>query len=407
MKYFYRSTPVSCICEVLVANTFKNGDPILLGKSKDPWTYIKNSHNDDYFMIQGEEKKINDKLEDGKSFPELNFNNFTFINLSNFTDDVVTEVFYEPVKFLEIEYIALKYKDRNFKTYNFMIEEFVELNDTLRDPISGEILTVVYGDTISTGNSIPTSWEITSEDILLVSPGNFKKYRLYTYKEAESGPPSKEVFEFLNIKTLDTALPKSIERKKNIINQYSLMELYHITHVNNLRSIVENGLLSHSVAHNQGLVTEDISLNDVNKRRDKLEPYNQKSLHDYVPLYINPKNPMLFLRKILSDDLIIIAVSSDTMLYDTCLFTDGNAASRSTSIYKDLTNLRKLDWDCIKGEYWDNFQDGKRKKCSEVLILDRIPIDRINRIITNNQDMEIQVQSICQLKTVIDQSYYF
>ena len=116
---------------------------------------------------------------------------------------------------------------------------------------------------------------------------------------------------------------------------------------------------------------------------------------------------MLFLRKILSDDLIIIGVSSDTMLYDTCLFTDGNAASRLTSIYENLTNLSKLDWGCIKGEYWTDFQDGKRKKCSEVLILDQIPIDRINRIITNNQNMEIQVQSICQLKTVIDQSYYF
>jgi len=403
MKYFYNSLPVSCICEVSVAKTYKNGDPITF--HGEPYLFIRNSNNVDSFYIKDENEKTGALFTYGKEFPEIKFKNSTFINLSDFTDDVIQEVLYEPVKFYAVEYIALKYKDKNFKTYNIMIEEIHNITHELKDP-SGYIVDT-FEDQISTGSLIPTSWEITSDDILLVSPENFKKNRLYTFKEAESGPPSKEVFEFLNIKTLDTALPKSIERKKNIINQYSLMELYHITHVNNLRSIVENGLLSHSVAHNQGLVTEDISLNDVNKRRDKLEPYNQKSLHDYVPLYINPKNPMLFLRKILSDDLIIIAVSSDTMLYDTCLFTDGNAASRSTSIYKDLTNLRKLDWDCIKGEYWDNFQDGKRKKCSEVLILDRIPIDRINRIITNNQDMEIQVQSICQLKTVIDQSYYF
>ena len=407
-KYFYNSSPVSCICKVLVAKTFKNGEPILLGKGKDPYTYIKNSHNDeDIIMIKDNEKKVNDRLEEGKSFPQLNFKNSTFINLSDFTDDIKKEVFYEPVKFLEIEYVALKYKDRNFKTYNFMHEEVVNLTQALKDPISGEILTVVEVDTISTGNLIPSSWEITSDDILLVRPEDFKKHRLYTYKKAESGPPSKEVFEFKNINNLDTALPKPIEKDKNIVNKYSLLELYHITHINNLKSIIVHGLLSHTAAHNQGLITKDISLKDVNMKRAKLEPYNQRSLHDYVPLYINPKNPMLFLRKILSDNLIIIAVSSDTMLYDTCLFTDGNAASRSTSIYKYLINLNKLDWDCIKGEYWDNFQDGKRKKCSEVLILDRIPIDRINRIITNNQNMEIQVQSICQLKTVIDPSYYF
>jgi len=200
-KYFYNSSPVSCICKVLVAKTFKNGEPILLGKGKDPYTYIKNSHNDeDIFMIKDNEKKVNDRLEEGKSFPQLNFKNSTFINLSDFTDDIIKELFYEPVKFLGIEYVALKYKDRNFKTYNFMTEEVVNLTQALKDPISGEILTVVEVDTILTGNLIPSSWEVTSDDILLVRPEDFKKNRLHTYKEAESGPPSKQVFEFLNIK---------------------------------------------------------------------------------------------------------------------------------------------------------------------------------------------------------------
>lgn len=168
------------------------------------------------------------------------------------------------------------------------------------------------------------------------------------------------------------------------LNQYQITYLYHMTHKSNLENILRNGLLSHNEAH-RGLNQIDIADNEVNTRRGKREPIFNRSIHDYVPLYFNPKNPMLFRRKNIQNDIVIIAIDSNLLLGQNVLFTDGNAASQTTSFYNSLNNLNRLNWQCIRSEYWNDYQDGKRIKCAEVLVYPKIEVSSIKKIICNNQ----------------------
>lgn len=159
---------------------------------------------------------------------------------------------------------------------------------------------------------------------------------------------------------------------------------YHMTHKKNIFNIFRHGLLSHNYAHNKGIVKVDISDHDVNDRRTRKDPFYNKSLHDYVPFYINPKNPMLYVRKADQDDILLIGVKPMKLLNRSFLVTDGNAASDGTSFSDSATFLASLDWQVLKADYWNSFQDGKRKRCAEVLIPNSVPLTDIGEIVSNN-----------------------
>jgi hypothetical protein len=71
-----------------------------------------------------------------------------------------------------------------------------------------------------------------------------------------------------------------------------LHNLYHITAIENLRSIMDVGLQPHSKMDEVAYV--DISDWQVQEKRRCLDPVFGRPLHDYVPTYLNPRNPMLF-----------------------------------------------------------------------------------------------------------------
>jgi hypothetical protein len=147
--------------------------------------------------------------------------------------------------------------------------------------------------------------------------------------------------------------------------------LYHMTSIENLDSILQYGLLSHFSAFNFKFNKKDISNSSVQDKR--------LLLHDYVPLYFNPRNPMMFSKK---DDqnIIVLEIDKNILLNTNVKFTDGNAASKDTSFYSDLINLKKLNWDCINSDYWSKFEDGKRIKCSEVLVPKLVKVESIKKI---------------------------
>ena len=162
-------------------------------------------------------------------------------------------------------------------------------------------------------------------------------------------------------------------------SRYGIDFLYHFTHVDNMPSIRERGLLSHNAAQQAGLVSADISDPNVQERRADKSVFG-RPLHDYVPLYFNPKNPMLFVRRGIQDHLVILFFDRELLVQDGVVFTDGNAASDSTNFFTDVSRLDDLDWDCIRAEYWNDYPDGTRIRCAEVLVPDAIPFTKIQRI---------------------------
>ncbi|PID55817.1 hypothetical protein CSB45_13990 [candidate division KSB3 bacterium] len=66
--------------------------------------------------------------------------------------------------------------------------------------------------------------------------------------------------------------------------------------------------------------------------------------------------------------MCLIEISLSTLSDHNFIFTDGNAAARNTHFYNAISDLDKPPWDVLNASYWNDFPDGKRKRCSEVLI---------------------------------------
>ena len=192
------------------------------------------------------------------------------------------------------------------------------------------------------------------------------------------------------------------------LRKYRIEYLYHITHLDNLNSIAMHGLLSHERAHADHNPA-DISDPDVQERRTRSDPIHQKPLHEYVPLYFQLKNPMLYRRRKLRSELAVLCIDSRVIQKPDVIFTDGNAASSETSFYRDPADLDELDWDCIWAQYWTNFEDGKRKRCAEVLVPERISFDDVQQIVVHNDNarMVAQEATSSHVDTQVQPGWFF
>lgn len=152
--------------------------------------------------------------------------------------------------------------------------------------------------------------------------------------------------------------------------RWGIKSLWHMTHIRNVPSIMRNGLLAHQSPKLQLMNPVDISDPDVQRWRTRVDPHFSRSLHEYVPLYINPRNPMLYRRREMQRQICFIEISVAALEGRDFIFSDGNAASNRTHFYTDISDLRLLPWEVLRSNFWTDFDDGKRKACSEVLVPD-------------------------------------
>ena len=154
-------------------------------------------------------------------------------------------------------------------------------------------------------------------------------------------------------------------------------ELYYITHINNLRSILEKGILSHERIEQLKLEYTSIYNDEViSRRKNKLTPRG-KSLWHYVNLYFQPRNSMLFKvvhdSQIREENLVVIGVSNKVLREHSVLITDGNAANYPTQFYSCAEGLVMLkhQWPIIQRETWNEGIGTKRKMMAEVWCLSK------------------------------------
>jgi len=196
------------------------------------------------------------------------------------------------------------------------------------------------------------------------------------------------------------------EINKWILKKKGITSFWHITHMNNINNIHWNGLISNSeINRYEELIHEDISIKGVQEKRKKIDPIYQKKIHDYVPLFINPKNAMLFsVQKKYQDQICLIEVSLD-VLNNQYLFTDGNAAKYITNFYSDVASeYQKIPWkDVFKDSWQVPYMDHnhtfyetnealKSHMQSEFLIFPKIESKFIKKIHCQNQGIVNFVQ---------------
>jgi hypothetical protein len=177
--------------------------------------------------------------------------------------------------------------------------------------------------------------------------------------------------------------------------------LYHITHKDNIVNIFDKGLLSHTMAHALEINKSDISNQSVQARRNHV--------HNKVPLYFNIKNPMTYTFSNKSN-LVILKIEKKIMLLPGVIFSDGNAAANSSKYYTSLQDLNKLNWGCINGPFWNDYNDGKRIRCAEVLVPNKISTKHIQEIFVYDISTYNNLMKLLSNKNIpitIDKSYYF
>jgi len=182
--------------------------------------------------------------------------------------------------------------------------------------------------------------------------------------------------------------------------------LYYITSACNVRSIVKLGILSRAGVERLGLQCHDISDQEVQRWRERVEPISGRSLHEYANLYLNPRNPMLSARRSLRDQLVILEVSANVLDHHEHLFTDGNAASKDTVFSRERKVVESSE-EALRAVFWDDCEDGKRRRCAEVLVYPRVePSFLVGALCASTQLVPV-LQTECPFPVTLDPATFF
>jgi hypothetical protein len=188
------------------------------------------------------------------------------------------------------------------------------------------------------------------------------------------------------------------------------IKLYHITHMRNLASIVENGcLLSQGEVQVSKIGFANIAHATLQDRRasTRVPCGPGGTLHDYVPFYFAPRSPMLFTihrgnvegydegqRPVLH---LVTSIKSVLEAGSEFVFTDGYAIMVYTDFYIDLRDLDQLDWDVMKSRYWADTEedmDRCRRRQAEFLIHARFPFRAIEEIGVIDRNVQADVAAL-------------
>lgn len=172
------------------------------------------------------------------------------------------------------------------------------------------------------------------------------------------------------------------------------LRLFHMTHINNLNKILDQGLFAHSKITNY----VDISNYDVNLRRGRKEKHHNFKLHDYVPLYFNARNAMLYQKqKEYPNKIVILEIDNSILNKDYTKFSKGNAARDDSEIETSKHKLINFPWLDIYSETWseNNHMNITRKSLmmSECLIYNHITAKYIRRIHCENIETYSKLKS--------------
>lgn len=176
-------------------------------------------------------------------------------------------------------------------------------------------------------------------------------------------------------------------------------KIYHITHVDNLQRIAEDGaLLSDRAINQRGGPVQAIGLPAIKRPRlEILEVpcHPGTKVGDFVPFYFCPRSVMLFMIHManhpaltyrggqapivhIEADLHRVVRWADSHETRWC-FSLSNAGARYTEFRTALDNLAELNWQHIAALDWRESRV-KESKMAEFLLYDQFPFELVERI---------------------------
>jgi hypothetical protein len=168
-----------------------------------------------------------------------------------------------------------------------------------------------------------------------------------------------------------------------------IKELYYIAHIDNIKSILQNGILCYNKA--KKVKYTDIADGKVQSRREKdVIPSGKHKLHDYANMYFNARNAMMSKRRDLHKELCIFRINPIVLKLPNVIISDKNASSGYVRFY-ETKDIDKLDVSLIFTEDWRNgntvqYWIKKSASCAEVLFPDCVNAKFITGIYVSCQD---------------------
>jgi len=145
----------------------------------------------------------------------------------------------------------------------------------------------------------------------------------------------------------------------------------------NLPSIARHGLVCNKQSKAVGAVS--IALEGVQDRRRAKRVPGGGILHEYVNLYVNARNPMLFRRVNIHRTICVLSVCPEVLDLPGVVVTDRNAASNYVRFASGSGGLSIVNGALTFAQSWKHPQDmieewrHKSAMCAEVLVPARVP----------------------------------
>lgn len=152
-------------------------------------------------------------------------------------------------------------------------------------------------------------------------------------------------------------------------------ELHYICPTTNVPSIMSQGIVSHRAA--KQLDHHSVADPTIQDRRSVARVPGGLRLHDYVNLYFNGRNPMMFtvVGSNGVDLMCLLRVSPNVLDLPGVVITDCNASSDYVRFSDSATGLGRIDSDEVFARYWTHADyyaqlRHKSRMCAEVLVPD-------------------------------------
>lgn len=188
------------------------------------------------------------------------------------------------------------------------------------------------------------------------------------------------------------------------MRKLDIRNLYYITHINNLPSILEKGILSHErIEKEQVRSTHIYNADIVNRRKEKSTP-DQKSLWNYANLYFQARNPMMY--RVVHEkgvkDLAVVSVNKKILQTPNIFITDGNAANAPTQFYFPSDGLKILQqqWKIVQNEWWNTLDGSKRKIMAECLVPNNVSPEFINSVYVADEETQSRLSRMVGSRSI-------
>lgn len=173
--------------------------------------------------------------------------------------------------------------------------------------------------------------------------------------------------------------------------QQRIKNLYYLTHVANLRSILQRGILSHERVEQESVSFVPIyDAGIVSNRKQRRAP-NGNSLWKFANLYFQPRNPMLYrvVREKSAAQIAIVSVRADILNRPDIFIANGNAASYASDILPVNEGRKSIAQmhDILTKEWWTDVDGSKRRIMAECLVPDAVEPTYIQEIYVAEHDI--------------------